>query len=50
MNRREFLWRSGGGLAGIALSRLLARDELLAELRGKKRVITGDLKEWTLAL
>src|SRR6266567_316686 len=34
MNRRDFLWRSGGGLGGIALSHLLARDELLAETEG----------------
>jgi len=26
LSRREFLWRSGGGLGGIALSALLARD------------------------
>jgi hypothetical protein len=30
MNRREFLWRSGGGLGGIALAHLLARDGLAA--------------------
>ncbi len=29
-SRREFLWRSGGGLGGIALAALLARDGLLA--------------------
>jgi hypothetical protein len=28
MSRREFLWRSGGGLGGIALSALLAREGL----------------------
>ncbi len=26
MNRREFLWQSGGGLGGIALASMLARD------------------------
>jgi hypothetical protein len=34
MNRRDFLWHSGGGLGGIALSHLLVRDELLAARRG----------------
>jgi hypothetical protein len=30
MNRRDFLWRAGGGCGGLALSWLLARDELRA--------------------
>lgn len=30
MNRRDFLWHSGGGLGGIALASLLGRDGLLA--------------------
>jgi len=30
MNRREFLWHSGGGLGGIALAEMLGRDGLLA--------------------
>ena len=30
-SRREFLWRYGGGLGGIALASLLARDSLLAD-------------------
>src|SRR5262249_54836829 len=30
MNRRDFLWQSGGGLGGIALAALLGRDGLLA--------------------
>ncbi len=30
MPRRDFLWRSGGGLGGIALAALLGRDGLLA--------------------
>jgi hypothetical protein len=30
MDRRQFLWHAGGGLGGIALAHLLARDELLA--------------------
>src|SRR5262249_52287422 len=29
--RREFLWRFGGGLGGVALAHLLGRHELLAE-------------------
>ena len=30
MNRRKFLWHSGGGLGGIALAAILGRDGLLA--------------------
>ncbi|MCF6287092.1 MAG: DUF1501 domain-containing protein, partial [Candidatus Hydrogenedentes bacterium] len=30
MNRREFLWKSGGGLGGIALAHLLNREGMLA--------------------
>jgi hypothetical protein len=30
ISRRHFLWRSGGGLGGIALAELLAREGLLA--------------------
>lgn len=30
LDRRQFLWRSGGGLGGIALAHLLASDSLLA--------------------
>jgi hypothetical protein len=30
-SRRDFLWRSGGGLGGIALANLLGRHALLAE-------------------
>src|SRR4051812_5379265 len=30
MNRREFLWQSGGGLGGVALAALLGADGLLA--------------------
>src|SRR5262245_4816641 len=29
-SRREFLWRHGGGLGGIALAWMLGRDRLLA--------------------
>src|SRR5213595_1101071 len=30
LDRREFLWRSGGGLGGVALAHLLGRQGLLA--------------------
>ncbi|HKX62879.1 MAG TPA: DUF1501 domain-containing protein [Verrucomicrobiae bacterium] len=30
LSRREFLWRSGGGLGGIALASLLGRERLMA--------------------
>ncbi len=30
MNRRDFLWQSGGGLGGIALAAMLAQDDVLA--------------------
>ena len=30
-NRRDFLWRSGGGLGGIALAGMLGRDGVLAD-------------------
>jgi hypothetical protein len=30
MNRKEFLWKSGGGLGGIALASLLGRDAVAA--------------------
>src|SRR6202035_281348 len=41
MNRRDFLWRSGGGLGGIALSYLLARDDLLAGTAGRNPAARG---------
>ena len=31
MDRRTFLWSSGGGLGGVALAWLLGRDRLLAD-------------------
>src|SRR5213594_482287 len=34
LNRREFLWRFGGGLGGIALTHLLATEGLLAAPMG----------------
>ena len=30
LSRREFLWRAGGGLGGIALARMLGREKALA--------------------
>src|SRR5829696_2681843 len=38
MNRRDFLWHSGGGLGGIALAALLGRDGALA---GERRADGG---------
>jgi hypothetical protein len=35
LSRRDFLWRSGGGLGGIALASLLGSDSLLAADRGR---------------
>ncbi|MDZ4860477.1 MAG: DUF1501 domain-containing protein, partial [Candidatus Hydrogenedentes bacterium] len=29
MNRRDFLWKLGGGLGGVALASMLARDGML---------------------
>src|SRR5688572_9405934 len=37
-SRREFLWRSGGGLGGIALANLLLSDNVLAA-GGRPRVL-----------
>ena len=34
-SRREFLWRFGGGLGGIAMAQLLGRQELLADVLAK---------------
>ncbi len=36
MNRRSFLWHSGGGLGGIALASLLGADRLLADSPTKR--------------
>src|SRR4051812_34744843 len=38
LDRREFLWRFGGGLGGIALVHLLAEQGLLAESALKGRL------------
>src|SRR3954452_3589153 len=32
-SRREFLWRIGGGLGGVALAHLLRKNDLLAETK-----------------
>src|SRR6187397_2850634 len=37
MNRRDFLWHSGGGLGGVALAALLGEDNLLAQDRAAPR-------------
>ena len=37
INRREYLWRSGGGLGGIALAHLLGTEGLLAGENAKPR-------------
>src|SRR6266849_5462488 len=41
--RREFLWRLGGGLGGVALAHLLGRHELLAETRPPSGAAKADL-------
>src|SRR3954454_8865265 len=44
IDRREFLWRFGGGLGGVALAHLLATDGLLAEsLQPAKPELNGGL-------
>jgi hypothetical protein len=42
LSRREFLWRSGGGLGGIALAWMLGNQSGLAET-GRPGVLTGAL-------
>src|SRR4051794_21602539 len=44
IDRREFLWRFGGGLGGVALAHLLATDGLLAEsLQPAKPELNGGI-------
>ena len=43
LNRRGFLAHTGSGLGGIALTSLLASDQLLAETSGKKTPIRPDI-------
>ena len=40
-SRREFLWRSGGGLGGIALASLLGSEGLLAALPNEAATLAG---------
>src|SRR5215212_8577976 len=42
-DRREFLWRFGGGLGGIALSWLLGEQGLLAQNVGARAELNGGL-------
>src|SRR5881227_2902330 len=39
MNRRDFLWHSGGGLGGVALAALLGEDADAAVRPRAKRVV-----------
>ena len=39
IDHRNFLWQSGGGLGGIALSGMLGRDGLLAETNQARKPI-----------
>jgi Protein of unknown function (DUF1501) len=43
VSRREFLWRAGGGLGGIALASLLGQENLLAAGLASDGVLTGKL-------
>ena len=42
-SRREFLWNIGGGLGGLVVSQMLARDALSAENDPLKPVLNGGL-------
>ncbi len=41
--RRDFLWQSGGGLGGLALSWLLGKDALLADVPKPRADLNGGL-------
>src|SRR5437870_10501232 len=41
--RREFLWRLGGGLGGVALAHLLGHHDLLAETKPTSGAARADL-------
>jgi hypothetical protein len=43
MNRRDFLWNSGGGLGGIALAQLLGESGLLAQTPSPRPEFNGGL-------
>src|SRR5215218_2119361 len=42
-DRREFLWRFGGGLGGIALAQLLGEEQLLAQTAAPRPDWNGGL-------
>lgn len=42
-SRREFLWNIGGGLGGLVVSQMLARDMLSAEIDQPKPEFNGGL-------
>ena len=43
VDRREFLWRFGGGLGGIALAHLLGTEALLADAPPARSELNGGL-------
>jgi len=43
VNRREFLWRFGGGLGGIALTQLLGEQGLLGDVPAPRADLNGGL-------
>ncbi len=43
LSRREFLWRSGGGLGGIALAAMLGREDSLGAPLGNAGILSGKL-------
>ena len=42
-SRRDFLWRSGGGLGGVALACLLAEDRAFADTLKSRAELNGGL-------
>ena len=42
IDRRHWLWHSGGGLGGIALAALIVDEQLIADA-GKRHALTGGL-------
>ena len=40
-SRREFLWNIGGGLGGLAVSQMLAREALSTEIERPKSEFNG---------
>src|ERR1700756_763823 len=43
LDRRQVLWRLGGGLGGVALASLLGRDRLLADQAHSRADLNGGL-------